>query len=484
MVSGYPVSKLGVHMQAFGYHGKLCQNPVYWTDLLRSMGMSWVILCVESDSGTKVNDESGLSPARVLLDKGIIPILREQGEFPHGFTDDVAVLESVDIYGEYGLHPFWIIRNEPFDDREWDTDWLRRHKPSHSEKWDIILEVVGHGMQRVIDLGGYAGFPDGPCYSEDPFALMAERDMLGIWHSGRAFYAAHNYGKNRHRDYPYDAVTRHGHELTQADYERLLDDYADDPSWLDAPVEMLNAARRAGADSSRDALIDDTCWRGWEKIVDRAVRTLGYVPPLALTEGGWVPRDRPGTGPNTDIRQPHTTPVMVGKKTKQMFHAPSPFFAQCPWLLADKDLGSSGWPFDAWHGWAYNEKYGAKKPVIPALQGYKPGEVMVIDIEGDLRDLDWARAQFDMLPPTEAGNVRLVEIHEYGAGAPPPHCWVDPNGLYLPIPDGGWPILLSEIRPDGRYLFGVYEVSDEPCEPETDWQHILYEFRKLKALLS
>ena len=30
-------------------------------------------------------------------------------------------------------------------------------------------------------------------------------------------------------------------------------------------------------------------------------------------------------------------------------------------LLADEDMGGSGWPFDAWHGWAYNDKYGRIK---------------------------------------------------------------------------------------------------------------------------
>ena len=97
--------------------------------------------------------------------------------------------------------------------------------------------------------------------------------------------------------------------------------------------------------------------------------TLGYVVPMAMTEGGWVPRDRAGSGPDVDVRWPQTTPRMVAKKTLAMFEAESPFFALCPWLLAGDDMGGHGWPFDVWHGWAYEDKYGRQKPVVRALQG-------------------------------------------------------------------------------------------------------------------
>ena len=138
-----------------------------------------------------------------------------------------------------------------------------------------------------------------------------------------------------------------------------------------------------------------------------------------MTEGGWVPRDRPGTGPNTDIRMPHTTPKMVAKKTLQMFDTPSPFFAICPWLLADEDMGGSGWPFDAWHGWAYSEKYGRKKPVITTLQETPPKEIeprtepMVIDVDGDTRDWEWVEQTYGASYRRGKTSLRLIEVHEY-----------------------------------------------------------------------
>ena len=36
-------------------------------------------------------------------------------------------------------------------------------------------------------------------------------------------------------------------------------------------------------------------------------------------------------------------------------------------------MGGSGWEFDAWHGWAYSDKYGLQKPVIATLQQNPPG---------------------------------------------------------------------------------------------------------------
>ena len=100
--------------------------------------------------------------------------------------------------------------------------------------------------------------------------------------------------------------------------------------------------------------------------------TFGFEVQIGMTEGGWVPRDRAGSGSQIDIRWPYTTPNMVAEKTLAMYKDESPLFAICPWLLADEDMGGSGWPFDAWHGWAYSDKYGRWKPVIRMLQDNPP----------------------------------------------------------------------------------------------------------------
>mgnify|MGYP001819280037 CR=1 FL=1 len=476
-VSGRRVSNRGVHLQPFGHHGDWLNNASYWVDLLVSMGMSWVVLLTESDAVRQTH--YGLNPLKVLLDAGIIPIIRERKKFPRPFTDHDTFRWTVDLYGQYGLKPFWIIRNEPFDDREWE-----KHRVP-SDAWDTIMMVWAQAATFMAANGGNVGFPDGPCYDFNPFESIKGHDCQWIFDDGHGFYTGHHYGKNRPRDYPYDPVTRHGAQLTEEAYQRLLDDYAGDRTWREEPLDLLNQRRRDLQSPTATALEDDTCWRGWEKVAQRSLETFGYVVPMAMTEGGWVPRDRPGTGPNTDIRMPHTTPQMVAKKTLQMFDAPSPFFAICPWLLADEDMGGSGWPFDAWHGWAYSEKYGRKKPVITALQQTPPKEIeprvepMVIDVDGDTRDWEWVRQAYGAGFQRGRTSLRLVEVHEYEGPAALDVWVVDTHGLpvsgvafYCYHPDA--PALeeaewfgqgdLKTTGPDGRLRFPL-PASSIPCAP-------------------
>jgi hypothetical protein len=476
------ITNRGVHLQPFGFHGRWLENAKYWVDLMVSMGMSWVVLMTDGDSVRQT--VHGLNPLKVLLDAGIIPIIRERKAFPLPFTEQDTVRWTVDLYGHYGLKPFWIIRNEPFDDRE----WVRQDVPKNA--WDIVMAVWAQAAQFIARSGGYVGFPDGPGYDFNPFESIKAYDCQWIFDKGMGFYAGHHYGKNRPRDYPYDAVTRHGAQLTEAAYRRLLDDFADERSWWEEPLELINSRRSEHEMATLTPFHDDTCWRGWEKIAHWSLETFGYVVPMAMTEGGWVPRDRPGTGPNTDIRMPHTTPKVVAKKTLQMYDAPSPFFALCSWLLADEDMGGSGWPYDAWHGWAYSEKYGSKKPVITALQRNPPKEVrprvepMVIDVDGDTQDWSWVRQACGARYQRGAGSVRLIEVHEF-EGPPTLDVWVvDEDGLpvegvpfYYHSP--GAPALggqatgsgvnewydrgvLKTTDPDGRLSFPV---TDKPSAP-------------------
>jgi hypothetical protein len=427
-VSGRPITNRGVHLQPFGFHGRWLERAPYWTDLLASMGMSWVVLLTDGDSVRQEYDQ-GSSPLKVLLDAGIIPIIRERKQFPLPFTEQDTVRWTIDLYGEYGLKPFWIVRNEPFDDREW-----RRGSPPDNA-WEIIMGVWADAAQFIASNGGYVGFPDGPGYSFNPFESMKSYDCQWVFDEGLGFYTGHHYGKNRPRDYPYDAVTRYGAQLTEEAYDRLLDDYADDPRWREEPLELLNQKRVELQRANLTPIDDDTCWRGWEKVVHWSLETFGYVVPMAMTEGGWVPRDRPGTGPDTDIRMPHTTPRMVAKKTIQMYETPSPFFAICPWLLADEDMGGSGWPFDAWHGWAYRDKYGIKKPVITALLELAPKETeprsepIVIDVDSDTRDWRWVQQAYGAAYRRGTGNLRLIEVHEYEGPAALDVWVVDDDGL-------------------------------------------------------
>jgi hypothetical protein len=362
-ISGRKVTNRGVHLQPFGFHDYWMERADYWIGLMQSMHMSWCVALSDSD-GFQLS-----GAAEALLDGGIIPIVRFSYQFPNHFTEMEATEKLVGLYARYNAPCIIQFANEPFDSRE----WRNAEVPPRDVAWPIIADRWNEAANLITARGAIAGFPDGPSYDRNPFEQIGDESLL--WEQERAVYLGHYYGKGRPLDYPEDDVSRYGTPLTIEEYHEALDDYADDPQWneVDTPLHMINAQRSTWADPDLTPLDDDICWRGFERVLHWSRQTLGRDVVMALTEGGWTPRDRAGSGNDVDLRWPHSTPRMVAKKTLEMMEWGSPLFAICPWLLADEDMGGSGWPFDAWVGWAYSEKYGREKPVVQALQENPPG---------------------------------------------------------------------------------------------------------------
>lgn len=375
-VSGRIVTNRGAHLHPFGFHNEWMKNLAYWVELLQKMHMSWVVALSEDDAILI----SGAAEA--LLDAGIIPIVRFSYQFPKHWTVFEPIEDLVELYSRYDAPLIVQFANEPFDSRE----WIDGKVPSPDIAWSIIRDRWWEASNIIVDLGAIAGFPDGPSYGRNPFEVIGDNE--GYWYDGKAVYLGHHYGKGRPRDFP-GAVSWLGdqpqYQLTREQYEEALDDYAGDPAWnelIHYPgfLDLMNKQRREWALTNRTLypegitpIQDDVCYRGWEKVQWWAKQAFGFKVQMALTEGGWVPRDRAGTGGNTDIRWPMTTPKMVAKKTLAIMNErPSPFFAICPWLLACSFMGGSGWEFDAWVGWAYSEKYGWEKPVVQMLSDNPP----------------------------------------------------------------------------------------------------------------
>jgi hypothetical protein len=354
-ISGRKVGRRGVHLHPFGYHPWM-QKADYWIQLMVDMGMSWVVVKSDSDGFRK----SGA--AKALLDAGIIPIVRFSYQFPRPWTEEAEVEALRKLYDKYNAPLIVQFANEPFDIREWKD----KKVPGRDEAWRIIRDRWWEASHKIVERGGIAGFPDGPCYDRNPFEIIQDPGYL--WLDGRAVYLGHFYGKGRPVDYPYDAVSQFGDELSWEKYCAELDKYGNDPQWNEgqAFLEKMNLRRKAWARPGISTLDDDTCFLGWEKVLHWSRQTYGFEVGIALTEGGWVPRDRPGGGDQQDYRWPMTTPLMVAKKTVAMYEYPSPLFAICPWLLADKEMGGSGgWEFDAWVGGAYGQY---ENDVVAALK--------------------------------------------------------------------------------------------------------------------
>lgn len=382
VVSGRPVTNRGAHLQPFGHHGAWCKDPDrrrYWLDLMQSMHLSWVVMLTDGDSCLAEFD--GKPVVGHLLDAGIIPIIRYYAPLPRPFSGHDVVRRLVDVCKPYGIKPFVQLWNEPGDSREWvkgivPGDW-----------WQQFVNVWKKGAADVLALGALPGFPDGPGYdfwNQHPF--RDTWDVREFWQEG-AWYGVHNYGKGRPLDYPYENVSRFGTQLAEAEYRAALDDYADDPAWRDIPLDVINKARRDQANPYLTALDDDVCWNAWQKVDHYASITLGHSVPMAMTEGGWQPRDRAGSGPDCDLRWPLTTPRKVAEKTVAMFQSDAPLFAQCPWLLACGDMGGSGWEYDSWVTWAYADKYGREKPVVQALQQTPPQGRTLAQVMAELGEM-------------------------------------------------------------------------------------------------
>lgn len=365
MISGRPLGRRGVHLLPFGHHGDWMKRADYWIDLLQSMHMSWVVVQSDSDSFYT----SGA--AHALLSAGIVPIVRFAYTFPYVWSHGEATAQLVRLYEKFDAPCIVQFANEPFDSRE----WRKGNVPDYETAWGIIAQRWNEAAREIVNRGAIAGFPDGPCFSENPFRRIEA--TTDLWYDGKAVYLGHFYGKGRPLDYPYDEVTQKGVPLTTYQYRADLDDFANDPAWNEgqAVLDKMNAQRKAWASPGKTAIDDDTCFNGWQKIVYWSRQAFGFDVPLAMTEGGWTPKDRAGSGGDTtDIRWPMTTPKMVAKKTLAMYEADTPMFALCPWLLAAQDMGGEGWPDDCWVGYAYEYMYGREKPVVQTLQQNPPSD--------------------------------------------------------------------------------------------------------------
>jgi hypothetical protein len=358
---GRAVTPRGVHLAPTGYF-PWADEADDWIDLLVQMGMSWVVVLSEGDAFY----QSGIPHA--LLAAGIIPIVRFAYQFPKVWTHGEATAQLAALYDQHGAPLVVQFANEPFDAREWRDGEV----PPYEEAWAVIAQRWHEAANAIAGNGGVAGFPDGPCYAENPFARIGDGDHH--WEEGRAVYLGHHYGKGRPLAYPQDDVSKWGMPLTMEGYREALDDYADDLAWNEgeAVLAMMNVQRAEWADPDLSPLDDDTCWRGWEKVQWYADQAFGHQVQMAMTEGGWTPRDRAGSDP-VDIRWPYTTPNKVAEKTLAMYEWPSPLFAVCPWLLACSFLGGTGWEDDAWVGGSWYDKYGPQKPVVQMLIDNPPG---------------------------------------------------------------------------------------------------------------
>ena len=181
----------------------------YWIPELQRLGVKWV----------KFLHDGGLEFAELLLEAGIMPVVRLFREDPNSTDIEKATLTPrelryLDEYLALGVR-YFEFNNEP----ELPNEWQGGHAPA--DAIDHVARAAIRDMETILEYGGYPAVP--------ATAIGSRWDLIGkiIEHGGRDLFdepvwiAIHNYDINHPLDYPYDAVNQQGEAIAEEAYKRL-----------------------------------------------------------------------------------------------------------------------------------------------------------------------------------------------------------------------------------------------------------------------
>jgi hypothetical protein len=371
-------SNRGVHLHSGAYQTgwmRPAEKREEWLARLTRIKATWVTILTSGMSCVEAID--GKPAVEWLLEREIVPIIRDHDFIRVPFRNMDCVAETARLYGNYGIKPIWIYRNEPLDDREWPNE-------VPPDALDIYINNFHEAARLILENGGIPAFADPLTDWEYCFSRMT--DIADLWRNFQVCFSGHFYGKARPYDYPEDDVSRHGTLLTEEQHRLLLDDFYDHPSFNDISLDRINVYRTNLADPNKTFLDDAVCAGAWRNVRHAAREVMGAEIALMLNEGGWVPHDRPGTGPNNDDRWVQTTPKKVALKTLAFFEAQDHgMFAMTPWLLANALMGGGlGAPEDdCWCTGSWLDYYPEfdNTPVMNLLTASTPGQPVPPDPE-------------------------------------------------------------------------------------------------------
>ncbi len=337
----------GLHWSATPYHPTEVDE---WMARLKAMNIRWL----------KVLDDGGGSSIRLcgrLLDEGIMPVVRLYRLEPNpghiGGTEEKTIRNLARLGARYIE-----TNNEPDLQVEWSI--------SRPMKWlDIVVDNWLYDAGKCLDAGA---LPAVPALSvgrkDDIIKAIVDKGGKDALAAG-SWLAIHNYNLNHPLDYPDDDVNQRGQPLTPADYAA-----EGDWAWDSVPVATINAWRWQDKNPGDTIMDDVACFRAFEFLDNQCVRALGYSLPIISTEGGVV------MGWRDDRRYPRITARLHQQMTVAMFSymqtsAPPYYFACCPWLIANYELGhfSPGWEGQAWFTNWWNQQFqlNGRLPTVDAL---------------------------------------------------------------------------------------------------------------------
>jgi len=359
-------NRRGIHWSASPYH-LMGDQLTPWLDELAAMNIKWVKLMAKGDRD--LSDRSTVELCQRLLACGIFPIVRLYRPQQNPGTLNQGQQELVRELVDLGVR-YFETNNEPNLPTEWQNNnlpqnWLEIATRDWIQDADFLISVGALPGTPAMSFGGGATI----------IREIQRQGRLDLFEKG-AWIAIHNYCLNHPLDYPYDEVNLHGRPLTPEEYD-ALGPYTTDAGILAALKNVLEPASYAAIanphwawmdgyiKNTREAvnqmreqhkrpdctLADDAnCFREYELAAQTVYEILGYHVPIITTEGGVV------VGDKQDGRYPRMTLDRHREYTVAMFdfmmnQAPDYYFALCPWLIANYQMGlrEINWESQAWY---------------------------------------------------------------------------------------------------------------------------------------
>jgi len=277
----------GIHWSP-GAAGQVGHNVIAsaWVPELQALGMKWV----------KLMSTGGEGLARLLLDNGIMPVVRLGGRKScPGSIDDPryhgAYVDELKRYVDLGVRYFEVC-NEPNLPTEWEPPPGEEHGrlPEHGLV-EIVMGDWVKSVQIVLDHGGLPGFPalspgagtydDVRFFREACQWLVASAhgyaDLMrrGVW------IAVHNYSLHRPWDYPEDDVNQWGTPVTPQEYGLRR-------WWREQGWDELNELRAASTNPGQTIMQDSNGFRKFEQYHRIWMDHLGFAVPILSTESGYT----------------------------------------------------------------------------------------------------------------------------------------------------------------------------------------------------
>lgn len=329
----------------------------YFVPELRAMNIKWFKFL--QDDAPAVTDPYLIEQ---LTAHGIEPVMRVYQPFNDPYQH---LPELVPQAVKLGVHYFELY-NEP--NVAGPAGGWSEGEPINVER---VVDLWLAAAQEVHAAGGRPSLPPlaGGGTLDDTFFLR--QFLAGVRARGQAevlpgsWLALHNYFLNHPLDYPTDPVNVDDVPLTEAEIAGR--------GLTPEQVEAINHARRI-AKLPRDqggfwvgnTLDEDSnAFRKFDAYAAIFYRRFGYYLPIIGTEGGAI------IGAAEDPRYPPVREADLTTLTLAAYHtvlddAPPYFFAQTPWLMANKAGEHPDERFEqaAW----YKDRAGTALPVVEALK--------------------------------------------------------------------------------------------------------------------